>query len=223
MSLKNSKSIGMGLTFVLAAGVLSTMSGCTDDEVVASALVIGAAAIISDDSPPPRRHDTVIIVHEDHRGRGRDHGRGGWGGRRDDRRDDRRHDLAGAVQSSALDAAAAAASNADVAATSTSASAAAFKSADKRVTALAKRYAITEYSATYAARAILMAQAKDTAGIEALGLTVGDFKQVYEGKTLEAAKVETAAAAMKMKPAAAANFFANLSADVQAEKAARGL
>lgn len=219
MSLLTSKTIRMGLTLVMAAGVLSTLSGCTDDEVVASALVIGAAAVISsDDTPPPPRH----WHHEPppfHPGPGPGFGHGpgpGPGGF-----DHHRHELAGAVDSSALDAAAA---KAAAAATATSSAAASFKSSDARVTAMADRYGITEYAATYAVRAIVLAQTKDTSGIEALGLSVGDMKELYQGKkALEAAKIDAAASTMKMTSAATAQFFSDLQADTQAEKAARGL
>ena len=225
VSLFTSKAIRTGLTVVMAAGVLSTLSGCTDNEVVASALVIGAAAVISSDDNPPPRH-----WHHDGYGDGYGHdrydrggyGRGGYGGYdRGPGRDCDRHELAGAIQSSALDAATAQAS---AAATSTSAAAAAFKSNDARVKAFAQRYEVTDYAATYAVRAILLAQAKDTSGIEALGLSVGDMKDLYQGKkNLEAAKIETAAAKMKLTSAATAQLFADLQADTQAEKAARGL
>lgn len=203
MSLLTSKMIRSGLTFVMAAGAFSTMSGCTNNEVAASALVIGAAAIISsDDSPAPHRRyhrERYVPRYDRHRG-------------------PHRHDLAGEVQSSALTAAVAAASS-----KATSPSAAAFKSADARVIALADNYDISHYAATYLVRAIVLAQAKDTSGIEALGLSVGDFKELYEGKELEAAKIETLGAKLKMDAASTAQLVADMTVDVQAEKAARGL
>jgi hypothetical protein len=201
MSLLTSKMIRSGLTFVMAAGAFSTMSGCTNNEVAASALVIGAAAIVTaDDSPAPHRHrrDRYVPRYDRHRG-------------------PHRHDLAGEVQSSALSAAVDAASKA------TSPAAASFKSADARVIALAENYDISHYAATYLVRAIVLAQAKDTSGIEALGLSVGDFKELYEGKELEAAKIETLGAKLKMDAASTEQLVADMTVDVQAEKAARGL
>ena len=212
MSLINSKIVRSSLTLILASGVFSTMSGCTDNEIAASALIIGAAAILnSDETPAPHRyhHDRYVPRSDD----------GVYGSIEIE--GSRRHDFAARVQSPSLSLALAEVTSA--ADKTLSPAAAAFRSTDARVIALAKNYEISDYAATYLVRAIVLAQTKDTSGIEALGLSVGDFKDLYQGKSLEAAKVEKLGSKLQLKEAAAAQLVSDLTIDVQAAKAARGL
>ena len=88
---------------------------------------------------------------------------------------------------------------------------------------LATNYDISYYAATYLVRAIVMAQAKNTAGVKDLGLSVSDFKNLFDGKETAAAKVDILSAKLKIDNAPTARLVQEMTADVQAEKAARGI
>ena len=99
----------------------------------------------------------------------------------------------------------------------------AFVSTDSRVIGTAAKYGISHYAATYIVRAITLAQAQDTSGITDLGLTVSDFKDIYDGQALAADKMSALASKLLMSNEDTATLVQEMSADVQAEKSARGL
>lgn len=120
------------------------------------------------------------------------------------------HDMSATVASSALDAKIAPAASS-------------FVSKDARVIALADKYDVSDYAATYLVRAIVLAQAKDASGVKDLGLSVGDFKDLYDGKEMASAKIDVLASKLKMDSASTSRLVSEMAADVQTEKAARGL
>jgi len=98
-----------------------------------------------------------------------------------------------------------------------------FVSTDARVISVANSYDISHYAATYVVRAILLAEAKDTSGIQALGLDVSDFKNIMDGKALDSDKLNAMSIRLLMSKGETEDLVANMSTDIQAEKAARGL
>lgn len=98
-----------------------------------------------------------------------------------------------------------------------------FVSTDARVIKVANSYDISHYAATYVVRAILLAEAKDTSGIKALGLDVSDFKDIMDGKALESDKLNAMSLRLLMSKGETEDLVQNMSQDIQAEKAARGL
>jgi hypothetical protein len=98
-----------------------------------------------------------------------------------------------------------------------------FVSQDSRVIAVSDNYDVTHYAATYLVRAVVLAQTKDTSGIKALGLDVSDFKDIMKGNSLEDAKLEALAKVLLVDKTEAERIVGEMSEDIQAEKAARGL
>lgn len=98
-----------------------------------------------------------------------------------------------------------------------------FQSQDARVIEVANNYDVTHYAATYLVRAIVLAQTKDSSGIKALGLDVSDFKDIMKGEALEAEKIQALSKRLLVSETEATRIVTEMSEDIQAEKAARGL
>lgn len=98
-----------------------------------------------------------------------------------------------------------------------------FVSQDARVIAVANNYDTSHYAATYIVRAVLLAQAEDTSGIKALGLEVKDFKNIMDGKSLEADKLTALSTRLLLSKAETERVVQEMSEDIQMEKAIRDL
>jgi hypothetical protein len=98
-----------------------------------------------------------------------------------------------------------------------------FVSTDDRVIALANNYDVSHYAATYIVRAVALAQAKDTSGIEALGLDVKDFKAIMDGDSIEADKINALSLRLLLSKSETQRLVSEMSEDIQMEKSVRGL
>lgn len=186
--------------------MMTSLAGCTDQEVAASALIIGAAIICDDDCgshhetrKPGRGHHNPRHDHRDHRDDRHD---------RRDRRDRRDRDDRGrgrhwsaTVSSSAL-----------------AKTASDFVSTDARVIKVSNRYEVPHYAATYLVRAIVMAEVQDMSGIKDLGIEVADFRGIYEGKKLESAKIDILGKKLLLDRAETERLLKEMSQDVTTEK-----
>lgn len=187
--------IRKAITSVVAVAALATMPGCTAEEFATTALVIGAVAIAADS-------DVSVDVRDSrHHRRGRGgYDRGGRGGYGRGGRGGGRHYAAPLAFGKKE-----------------------FVSQDARVIRMADNFQIPHYAATYLVRAIVLAEQKDVSGVKDLGLEPSDMRDLYQGKRIDSEKVEALGSKLLLSPAATKQLIADLSADAQLEKAARGL
>lgn len=211
----------------MAVVTIGSTTACTETEVLTAALVIGAAVV----APTPTDHYRPIgrghyprdRWDRDNRGPGRGPGRGngghggGHGGGGYDRggRDDRGgrgapRDHRGPRRNT-------------FALTTKAVAPAEFVSDDARVIKIADKYEITDYAATYIARAVILAEQKSLAGVQELGLTKRDLQKVYQGKELETSKIEVLSEKLVLSRGETQRLLKEMSEDIQVEKAARGL
>lgn len=180
----------------MAVLTMASTTACTGTDVLTAAVIIGAAVAAPNDHRPIGRGH-VRRDRNDHR---QDHR-----GHRNDGRIDRRprHRNMFALQ---------------VAATPES-----FKSSDARVVKIADKYEITDYAATYIARAIILAEQKDLSGVKEMGLSLKDLQKVYKGKEIETSKLEAVSEKLVLSRGDTQRLLKEMSEDIQVEKTARGL
>lgn len=212
------------MVMALAAGSLVALPACTDGEIIASSILIGAA-VISDDNHYERRH-------HHHDGRRRDDLRERRERRERDRYN-RNDDYQGRIERPFYPDHPVRPGHGPVtpprrrtfaleqAQTVSQLPVSDFVSTDARVIKTAEKYEISHYAATYVVRAILLAQTKDLSGMSDLGLEKSDVKSLYDGKPLSENKISAMATKLLMTPEETALLVDDMSADVQAEKAAR--